>query len=134
MTCPYCKTPNQPNARTCWSCGRALPKETAEPTPVADHPRGGWAGWEHREKPVNTYNDFWMGFWVGVIGMICATIIDKREGFWAAFWGALISGIVYVIAVLLCIYNGVVIGVGVGLGALALVWLFSLAFRFNRVV
>lgn len=75
-----------------------------------------------------------MDFWAGIIGIICSTIIEKREGFWAAFWGALISGIVYVIAVVLCIYNGVVIGVGVGLGVLVLVWLFSVTLRFNRVV
>lgn len=30
MICPKCKTPNQPNAKTCWSCGHALPKEATE--------------------------------------------------------------------------------------------------------
>lgn len=30
MICPNCKTPNQPNAKTCWSCGRALLKEATE--------------------------------------------------------------------------------------------------------
>ena len=33
---------------------------------------------------------------MGIAGMICATIIDKREGFWAAFWGSLLSGIIFV--------------------------------------
>ena len=32
-------------------------------------------------------NDFWMGFATGPIGVLCATFIDKRKGFWAAFFG-----------------------------------------------
>ena len=33
-----------------------------------------------------------MGFWCGFVGVIGATIIDKRIGFWSAFWGMLVSG------------------------------------------
>ncbi len=40
-------------------------------------------------EPVNTFGDFWMGFFGGWVGMICATIVDKRKGFWSSFFGSL---------------------------------------------
>jgi len=132
MTCPYCKTNNTSLAKTCWSCGRELPQQEPEPKPVVHSPgRNGTGGTPQRQQPVNTYNDFWMGFWAGVFGMICATIIDKRQGFWAAFWGTVISGVTYVITVTLCIYNGVVIGVGIGGAVLVMVLLLAVLTRSN---
>ena len=47
-------------------------------------------------------NDFLMGLVCGFVGVICATIIDKRKGFWAAFWGMMVVvvviGIIFLIA------------------------------------
>ena len=98
MTCPHCKTPNQSNAKTCWSCGRTLPSPEPEKRPVDHSPSTTYlGGTSQRQQPVNTYNDFWMGFWAGLVGVICATIIDKREGFWAAFKGFIVFLVVFVV-------------------------------------
>ena len=108
MICPICKTNNTANAKTCWSCGNELPKQESIETsekPSASH-------WNSNAKPsslssapvqnVNLENDFLMGFLLGPIGIICATIIDKRSGFWAAFLGAaflaLGVGLIFLIA------------------------------------
>lgn len=44
-----------------------------------------------------------MGFWTGPIGIICATIVDKRPGFWAGLRGAFIGVLVYVFIVVMII-------------------------------
>ena len=84
-----------------------------------------------RENPVDKFNDFWMGYLVGLIGIVCATIIDKREGFWVAFVGFLISSIAYAITVVLCIYKDFFFGISIGFMALIITALFSLAFLPN---
>lgn len=53
-------------------------------------------------EPVNTFGDFWMGFFGGWVGMICATIVDKRKGFWASFFGTLSLAAILIAILFLC--------------------------------
>lgn len=88
MICPSCKTNNSSSATVCWSCGKPIPAPAsaqAKPLQPATNPTRNRAPGD----PVNVANDFWIGFWTGGLGLICATIIDKRKGFWAAFWGVM---------------------------------------------
>ena len=102
MTCQYCKTNNPPGARTCWSCGKELAVANAGAAAAPSNeqkvrttfmPKTAQkqTGTRHTEavEPVNTFGDFWMGFFGGWVGVICATIVDKRKGFWASFFGML---------------------------------------------
>lgn len=51
---------------------------------------------------INTFGDFWMGFLGGLVGVICATIVDKRKGFWASFFGTLsLTSVIFAILFLL---------------------------------
>ena len=115
MTCPYCKTNNPPGARTCRSCGKELSVTNAAPheTPRNDRrvrstfmPQQAQARTESRSAesrdPVNAFGDFWMGFLGGWVGVICATIVDRRKGFWASFFGTLsLTSVIFAILFLL---------------------------------
>ena len=107
MVCPICKTNNTASAKTCWSCGNELPKQGPDETtgdPSTSH-------WNSNAKPssspsapvqnINEGNDFLMGLLLGPIGIICATIIDKRVGFWSAFFGLVVNAFVVGLIVLI---------------------------------
>ena len=42
-----------------------------------------------------------MGLLLGPIGITCATIIDKRVGFWSAFFGLVVNAFVVGLIVLI---------------------------------
>ena len=106
MTCPYCNTNNTSAAKTCWSCGRELPKQQ----PVDTSENSSASHWNSNAKPSSSSsapaqnadvdNDFLMGIVLGPVGIICATIIDKRKGFWAAFLGMMVDAMVAILIIL----------------------------------
>ena len=125
MTCKHCKTNNPPGARTCWSCGKDLAAANAAPaeTPRADQrtrstfmpqtaQRQTGARRTETVEPVNTSGDFWMGFFGGWVGMICATIVDKRKGFWASFFGTLsITAVLFAILFLCGLFGEALVAI-----------------------
>ena len=105
MKCSKCGASLIPTATTCWSCGAKVTAPASTPNPAstpAPSPRQQRVVVSN-ENHVDTSNDFWMGFWTGPIGIICATIVDKRPGFWAGLRGAFIGVLVYVFIVVMII-------------------------------
>ena len=109
MICPNCKTNNVASAKTCWSCGRELPKQQ----PVDTSEKSSASHWNSNAKPSSSSsapaqnadvdNDFLMGIVLGPVGIICATIIDKRKGFWAAFLGMMVEAVAIFIILLIAL-------------------------------
>ena len=93
MICQHCKTNNVASAKVCWSCGQEL-RPTAGGARASTRTNVDPTGNVDASRLLDTNNDFWMGALFGHFGMLCATIIDKRRGFWAAFWGLLMTVLV----------------------------------------
>ena len=134
MVCSKCGTHNVSGSKMCRKCGAILPasanttkhslgRSTSSPTEVLG------------AQQVNLANDFWMGVFLNCVGAVCATVIDKRKGTWAAFWGMIATGVLVVGVSALCRcdrigYCGFMISIGlfifcyfVGSGRLKISWL-----------
>ncbi len=107
MNCPHCNAMNAAKSTNCWSCGRIISADPpAHPIPskkpvAAKSPRP--PAPPAQTEAINTNGDYWMGFAAWWVGCICATIIDRRKGFWSAFGGMLVSQVLVAIVVLIII-------------------------------